>query len=129
MVVPMNWGGSGCGGVWASRPSHSWTTRLRITRMGASGHSGPKMHVRAISDSRAATTRRLYSSCACASWEAIRRVPTQTPSAPKARAAATPRPSAIPPAAKTGTVTAWAIAGSRVNNAALARLCPPASLP
>src|SRR5262245_44080116 len=33
-VRPMNWGGSGAGGVWSSCPSHSLTTRLRMTLIG-----------------------------------------------------------------------------------------------
>src|SRR5215510_12641076 len=102
MVLPMVCGGSGGGGVFVSLPSHSRTTRLRITRIGASGHSGPKMQVLAMSSSVASTIRRLYSSCAFDSTVATSRVPTHTPAAPKHKAAAIPLPSAIPPAAITG---------------------------
>lgn len=73
----------GCGGVLASLPAHSRTTRLRITSIGASGHSGPKMHVLAISSSVAWIIRRLYSSCAFDSTDATSRVPAHTPEAPK----------------------------------------------
>ena len=63
-VRPIIWGGSGVGGVRSSRPAHSPTTRFRITRIGWSGHSGPKIEVRTISAAVAATIRRLYSPCA-----------------------------------------------------------------
>src|SRR5262245_55770017 len=54
-----------------------------MTFIGWSGHSGPKIDVRAMSSTVAATTRRLYSSWAKASRLARRRVPTQTASAPE----------------------------------------------
>ena len=46
---------------------------------------------------------------------ATNRVPRSTPAAPSARAATTPRPSAIPPAATTGTRTASTISGTSAN--------------
>ena len=60
----------------------------------------------------------------------MNRVPTQTPSAPRARAAARPRPSKIPPAATTGTrsPTASTTWGTRGRVATLP-VWPPASVP
>jgi hypothetical protein len=56
------------------------------------------------------------------------RVPTQTPAAPSASAAAIPRPSAMPPAAITGvSPTASTIAGTRGNVATVPLTWPPAS--
>ena len=65
-------------------------------------------------------------------------VPTCTAEAPSSSAAPTPRPSAIPPAATTGTFTASTTAGNRLNRptilasafvASKAPRCPPASMP
>ena len=101
---------------------------VRNPRVEASGNSGPKIRWRAI-PTPAATTRSLYCGWALASRLASRRVPTQTASAPSASAAATVRPSAMPPAATTGTEgIASMTAGSNENVAAAARLWPPASL-
>ncbi len=54
----------------------------------------------------------------------MNRVPTQTPSAPRASAAARPRPSKMPPAATTGTrsPTASTIWGTRAQRGDLARV-------
>ena len=56
-----------------------------------------------VASSRAASSASLYPATAWASGVAMNRVPTQTPAAPSARAAASPRPSKMPPAATTGT--------------------------
>ncbi len=60
----------------------------------------------------------------------MNRVPTHTPSAPSASAAASPRPSTMPPAATTGTrsPTASTTWGTRANVATLP-VWPPASVP
>src|SRR5229473_2115470 len=88
------------------------------------------MVVRTVPEASASTMRRLYSSCAYASWLATRRVPTQTASAPRASAATTPRPSAMPPAAMTRTgAMASTTAGTSVRTVPVLRLCPPASVP
>src|SRR5579884_2542903 len=60
----------------------------------------------------------------------MKRVPTHTPSAPSDRAAASPRPSKIPPAATTGTcpATASTIWGTRAMVATWP-VWPPASVP
>ena len=65
-----------------------------------------------------------------ASGVAMKRVPTHTPSAPSASAAASPRPSKMPPAATTGTAPSMAstIRGTR-GNVATVPVCPPASVP
>ena len=60
----------------------------------------------------------------------MKRVPTHTPSAPSTRAAASPRPSTMPPAATTGTrsPTASTIWGTK-GMVATCPVCPPASVP
>ena len=58
------------------------------------------------------TMRCLYASWPKASALAANRVPIHTPSAPRHRAAASPRPSTIPPAASTGIRTASTTAGT-----------------
>ena len=66
-----------------------------------------------------------------ASAVARNRVPSSTPAAPSARAAATPRPSAIPPAASTGTGAARSATtgtNGRVDRPRRAP-CPPLSVP
>src|ERR1700739_717003 len=75
----------------ARRSVHSSTPRLRRTRIGLkSGHSGPKIDVSAVWSPLPFTRRRLCSAWTAASRVATSRVPTQTPSAPSASAAATP---------------------------------------
>ena len=78
-------------------------------------------------------------SAAVDSRVATKRVPIRMPAAPSASAATRPRPSAMPPAAMTGTETASTICGMRAmlpmapvsGDAGLAKVarCPPASLP
>mgnify|MGYP002508322141 CR=1 FL=1 len=64
------------------------------------------------------------------SWEATNRVPMVTPSAPRARAAARPRPSATPPAAMTGMSSARAAALVRTKVPTISRPgCPAHSQP
>src|SRR3989442_1025382 len=59
----------------------------------------------------------------------MNRVPTSTPSAPSAKAAARPRPSAMPPAASTGTdATALTTMGTSDIDA-IQPTWPPASVP
>ena len=74
--------------------------------------------------------RRWYSGWIDTSSEARNRVPTQTPAAPSANAAAMPRPSAMPPAAITGVLpTASTTAGTSGNVATVPLTWPPASQP
>src|SRR5207244_5807538 len=79
-----------------------------------------------------------HAGCSCVSGQSKNAVPITTALAPKISAAATPRPSPIPPAARTGMRTASAIAGTSANNptsscsalvASNAPRCPPASIP
>ncbi len=65
--------------------------------------------VRVISSYPALRTRSLWTFGAPASTLATNRVPTHTPAAPYDSAAASPRPSAIPPAAT--TKTGWPVRG------------------
>ena len=83
-----------------------------------------------VRSSAVASSASLYPTTERASGVAMKRVPTHTPSAPSARAAASPRPSKMPPAATTGTVapTASTIWGTR-GNVATKPVCPPASVP
>ena len=62
------------------------------------------------------------------SAEATKRVPICTPWAPRARAAARPRPSAMPPAATTGMRTASTTWGTRAS-VVISPMCPPDSMP
>ncbi len=55
-------------------------------------------------------------------------VPICTPTAPRAKAATKPAPSAMPPAPMTGMDTAWHTAGMRAMVAS-SPMCPPASVP
>src|SRR5947208_5512294 len=103
------------------RPGVLLNARLKIVRSGvvfasASAHAG----------------------CTFASGQRRNAVPITAALAPKISAAATPRPSAIPPAATTGISTALTIAGTNANNptsccsafvASNAPRCPPASIP
>ena len=60
---------------------------------------------------------------------ARKRVPSSTPSAPRARAAARPRPSATPPAASTGIgATALTTMGTS-GIVPMSPICPPPSVP
>jgi hypothetical protein len=59
--------------------------------------------LRSVSSPRPSTIAFLAAGSASASAVAWNRVPMSAPAAPRASAAATPRPSAIPPAASTGT--------------------------
>src|SRR2546430_297996 len=79
-----------------------------------------------------------HAGCTFASGQCKNPVPITTALAPKVSAAATPRPSAIPPAATTGIRTASTIAGTSAINptsscsaflASNAPRCPPASIP
>ena len=72
----------------------------------------------------------LYPGVPHASGVAMKRVPIQTPSAPRLSAAARPRPSNNPPAATTGTLsstmsTIWGTSAI----VATVPVCPPASVP
>ena len=103
------------------RPGLPLNARLKIVRSGvvfasASAHAG----------------------CTFASGQRKNAVPITAALAPNVSAAATPRPSAIPPAATTGMRTASTIAGTSANNptsccsafvASKAPRCPPASIP
>jgi hypothetical protein len=72
----------------------------------------------------------LVDGCARVSAAMTNRVPSEAPEAPSASAAASPRPSAIPPAAMTGAEPATSqTAGTRTIVATSPRTCPPASQP
>src|SRR5437868_2809575 len=65
-----------------------------------------------------------------ASVAARKRVPTHAPAAPSASTAARPRPSAIPPAATTGTgATVSTTRGTSASVETVPQTCPPASQP
>ena len=81
-----------------------------------------------VSASLAAITRSLYAPAMEHSSTVRKRVPTCTPSAPSAKAAAMPRPSAMPPAAITGMDTASHTAGTSVIVVS-SPMWPPASVP
>src|SRR5437016_316619 len=79
-----------------------------------------------------------HAGCSCVSGQHKKAVPITTALAPRISAAATPRPSPIPPAATTGMRTASTIAGTSAINptsccsalvASNAPRCPPASIP
>ena len=74
----------------------------------------PALNAMLATDSAASasTTARCHVGCASDSCAAMKRVPTRTPAAPAASAAATPRGVAIPPPAITGTETASSTASS-----------------
>ncbi|KFY21122.1 hypothetical protein V493_07569, partial [Pseudogymnoascus sp. VKM F-4281 (FW-2241)] len=83
----------------------------------------------------ATRTASWYPRAIFASGQAKKRVPIATPAAPSTIAAATPRPSAMPPAATTGILKPSARSASVVSGtsatieAEAARPCPPASAP
>ena len=81
-----------------------------------------------VSESLAASTFSFQASCTLHSSTVRKRVPHCTPSAPRAKAASMPRPSAMPPAPMTGMDTAWHTAGMRAMVAS-SPICPPASVP
>src|SRR4030042_1410901 len=60
------------------------------------------MRVTRVSSSLASSTRCLRTSSQFASLDTRKAVPTHTPTAPRHNAAARPRPSPMPPAARTG---------------------------
>src|SRR6202045_4319941 len=79
-----------------------------------------------------------HAGCTFVTGQRKNAVPITAALAPNVSAAATPRPSAIPPAATTGMCTASTIAGTSANNptsccsafvASKAPRCPPASMP
>ncbi len=78
--------------------------------------------------SPALSTSSLYCSDTVHSFATRKRVPTWTPAAPSIKAAATPRPSAIPPAATTGTSTASTTCGTSAI-VDVSPICPPDSVP
>ena len=84
--------------------------------------------VTTVSESFAFSTRSLYASAMQHSSTVRKRVPTCTPSAPSANAAAMPRPSAMPPAAITGMRTASHTLGTSAIVVS-SPMWPPASQP
>ncbi len=89
-----------------------------------------KARLMVVASSRAPSSASLYPATPRASGVAMNRVPIHTPSAPRARAAARPRPSKIPPAATTGMLsptasTIWGTSGM----VDTVPVWPPASLP
>ena len=89
-----------------------------------------KARLTTASAARASSTACTQSGCASDSVAAMKRVPTRTPSAPAAKAAATPRAVAIPPAAITGRPTAPSTSSSSGSSAGPSmRLRPPDSHP
>src|SRR5215207_2624070 len=74
-------------------------------------------------------TRCFQASLTLISVEARKRVPTSAPWAPRASAAATPRPSAIPPAATTGTAPARSTSSGTSTIVPSQPPWPPASPP
>ena len=107
------------------------TVLLRRTRCGALGQptsNRPSKWV--VSFSVAARRRCWYSGWIATSSLARNRVPIHTPETPSVSAAASPRPSAMPPAAMTGiSPTASTTAGMSGIVATLPRTWPPASQP
>ena len=102
---------------------------LRRTLCGpGSGRPTLNASLTTASSAEASMTARTHAGCASDSVAAMKRVPTRTPSAPAASAAATPRAVAIPPAAMTGTFTASSTASrSAISVGPSTRLRPPDS--
>lgn len=87
--------------------------------------------LRSVSSPRPETIALLMAGSTSASVVAWKRVPIKAPAAPSASAAATPRPSAIPPAARTGVGAARsATSGTNgIVDRPRRAPCPPASVP
>ena len=115
------------------RPAASQTSTVWFlsVRWGAFGQPASNRFSRyTVSLSFAPRRRSRYRAWIAASRLARKRVPIQAPAAPNAKAAARPRPSAMPPAATTGVgETASTTAGMRGIVATVPRTCPPASHP
>ena len=84
---------------------------------------------RTVSAAVAAVIAASSSALSNASSVASNRVPTSTPAAPRTRAAASPRPSPIPPAASTGVPAATSTTAGTKGSVPRPSPCPPASAP
>ena len=119
-----------------SRPRHSSRNGWPRVRPGyLAGHREPRAmsstRLRSVSSPCPSTIAFLISGLARDSAVAWNRVPMSAPAAPRARAAATPRPSAIPPAARTGVGAARSTTTGTKGSVDRPRRapCPPASVP
>ena len=117
-----------------SRPCQTSVTLLRRVRAGYAPATANRGRRRGappggVVGARGDDRLRLASASISASWVASNRVPMTAPAAPSTNAAASPRPSAMPPAASTGAEPAMSTTAGTNGNVARPPPCPPASEP
>ena len=105
--------------------SHASTSGLVMLRIVLPEYS----FVIFVPSSPASTNRPLRKSSSCASSVPMKMVPHHTPSHPMASAAASPRPSPMPPAAITGVSPATSRTCGSSASVPIRPVCPPASVP
>ena len=123
-ATSMLWSGIGSGGGEPGL-SHSSVHAVRSMRAGLPVSERERMVSREV----AATYFCFTTGCVSASSVVSHTEPHHTPAAPSASAAATWRPRAMPPAARTGVGATASTTSGTSTMVAISPVCPPASVP